>query len=106
MLASLTAFAFPAAALAEEEHSKVELPAGSAAVQKGELHAGPVGESVRAEVELEDDPGGAALGVWLPPGRARAGGTPQLAEAANGRVDLDDAGRTVTLDLGAARAGD
>src|SRR4051812_10256708 len=100
------ALAFPAGALAEDEHSKVELPAGSAAVQKGELHAGAVGESVRVEVELEDDPGDAALRVSLPIDLARVGGTPRLAESANGRVDLDDAGRTVTLDLGAARAGD
>src|SRR4051812_9054927 len=84
----------------------VDLPAGTARLASGELHAGSVGEAIRVDVALDQDPGDSALRVALPAEVDRVGGTPRLTDTANGRVDLDDAGRSVTLDLGAARAGD
>ena len=99
----LVVLALPAAASADEQ---VTLPAGTARLAGGELHAGSVGEAIHVDVALSQDPGNASLRVGLPSEVDRVGGTPHLSDSAGGRVALDDAGRSVTLDLDRARAGD
>src|SRR4051812_45322362 len=106
VLPLLLMFALPAVARAEEKESKVDLPAGTAELAEGELHAGNVGDKVRVNLELTQDPGDAELRVTLPSRFDRVIGTPQLTDDASGRVDTDTQGRTVTIDLDQARAGD
>src|SRR3954470_5518572 len=99
MLCLLVVLAAPAAARAKEGHDdaqKVDLPAGTARLVEGELHAGEVGERIRFEVVLSQDPGDAALRVALPRDVDVVGGKPELEASTGGRVDLDDAGRAVT----------
>src|SRR4051794_34560681 len=54
--------------------SAAVLPAGTARIAGGDLQAGAVGERIRVAVELDSDPGGAALQVTLPALVDRVGG--------------------------------